>query len=72
VTEVLVFFQWYLFITVITRRYEPSAIRRSWRRTNNQSLADLKSCFRSAAAIRVRSQSEGVVEIPTRDPARGN
>ena len=28
VTEVLVFFQWYLFITVITHRYEPSAIRR--------------------------------------------
>ena len=29
VTEVLVFFQWYLFIAVITHRYEPSAICRS-------------------------------------------
>lgn len=31
VTEILLFFQWYLLITVITHRYEPVCIRRSWR-----------------------------------------
>jgi hypothetical protein len=31
VTEIPVFFQWYLLITVITYRYEPVCIRRSWR-----------------------------------------
>jgi hypothetical protein len=31
VTEISVFFQWYLLITVITHSYEPVCIRRSWR-----------------------------------------
>ena len=31
VTEIPVFFQWYLLITVITHSYEPVCIRRSWR-----------------------------------------
>ena len=30
-TEILLFFQWYLLITVITQRYQSSAIRRAGR-----------------------------------------